>query len=311
MSCPTSLRLNCGGDTPPGLVCRRGTFSISQGALTLAGGTASLVLRAPVDPVPTHVVEHARDTVYAILMGALVAYRRPCRLNESVTAHQVSDTGVSSTIVAGTGALVATGVAVIATVEVHDKFGVVIGNSEQLKRQAVRDSMLAIYPKIQRSATLRTLLQSYERSIEDVDNEFIHLYEIKDAQRTLWQPCSGRVGFPWGRNSLRTLGKFANFLPLAQGRHRTRIARGKLRPATVGELEDIRGAALRVNSWVCNNGCLIARAVTPSREIADRCSRDGGLPSRCGARIRWPNREPFLVEFLSRLLHELPTAAGK
>jgi hypothetical protein len=232
------------GYSPEDLFASGETFSISQGALTLAGGTASLVLLAPVDPVPTHMVEQARDTVYAILMGALVAYRRPCRLTESVTTHQVSDTGVSSTIIAGSGALVATGVAVIASVQVHDKFGAVIGNSEQLKRQAVRDSILAIYPKIQRSATLRRLLQSYERSIEDVDNEFIHLYEIKDAlKHHFGSQARAEAAFPGAATNLRTLGKLANFLPLAQGRHRGSHV-GNLRPATVGELDDIRSAAL-------------------------------------------------------------------
>jgi hypothetical protein len=171
-------------------------------------------------------------------------YRRPCRLNESVTIHQVSDTGVSRTIITGTGALVATGVTVVATIQVHDKSGVAIGDSEQLRRQTLHDSILAIHPKIQRSATLRTILQSYERSIEDVANEFTHVYEIKDAlKKHFGSLAQAAAAIPGAAKNLSTLGKFANSLPLAQGRHRGLHA-GNLRPATVRELEEIRSAAL-------------------------------------------------------------------
>jgi hypothetical protein len=209
------------GYSPQDLFPGQEAFAVPQGDLTLDGGTALLVLHTPMDPVPAHVVEQARDAVYAILMSALLGYGRPCRLNESVTTHQVSDTGVSRNIIAGTGALVATGVTVLATIEVRDKFGVVVSNSEQLQRQIVHDSILAIYPKIQRSATLRTLLQSYERSIEDVDNEFIHLYEIKDAlKKHFGTLAQAATAIPGAANNLSTLGKFANSLPLAQGRHR-------------------------------------------------------------------------------------------
>jgi len=232
------------GYSPEDLFAGEETFAIPQGTLTLAAGAAMLVLHTPIDPVPTHLVEQARDTVYAILMSALLGSRRPCQLNESVTTHQVSDTGVSSTIVAGTGVLVAKGVTVTATIEVHDKFGVVISNSEQLQRRAMHDAMLAIYPKIQRSATLRTLLQSFMRSIEDVDNELVHLYEINDALKVHFGSLNpAAAAFPGAANHLRTLGKFANFLPLAQGRHRGSHA-GNLRPATDRELEDMRNAAL-------------------------------------------------------------------
>jgi hypothetical protein len=151
---------------------------------------------------------------------------------------------VSRTIIAGTGALVATGVTVLATIQVHDKFGVVISDSDQLQRQTLHDSILAIYPKIQQSATLRTLLQSYERSIEDVDNEFIHLYEIKDALKDHFGSLAqAAAAFSGAANNLSTLGKFANFLPLAQGRHRGAHA-GNLRPASTQELEEGRRAAL-------------------------------------------------------------------
>jgi hypothetical protein len=220
------------------------TLVIAQGALTLVEGTAVLVLHTPIDPVPAHVVEQARDAVHAILLSSLLRNRTPCRLNESVTTHQVSDAGVSSNIVTGTGALVVTSATVAASIEIRDKFGVVISNSGQLQRQATHDSLSAMYPKVLRSPTLRALLQSYGRSIEDVDNEFVHLYEINDALiKQFGSLALAAAAFPGAACNLRTLGKLANFLPLEQGRHRGSHA-GNLRPATVGELEDIRTAAL-------------------------------------------------------------------
>lgn len=232
------------GYSPEDLFFGAETFSVPHGALTLASGTAVLVLRAPMDPVSELIIEQGRDAVHAILMGALLVSRRPCRLNESVTTHQVSDTGVSSHIIAGSGALVARSATVAVSVQVHDKFRVLISNSEQLQRQAMHESILAIHPKIMRSATLRSLLQSYERSIEDSENELVHLYEIHDALKVHFgSQAQAEAAFPGAATNLRTLGKFANFLPLAQGRHRGSHA-GNLRPATVQELGDMRSAAL-------------------------------------------------------------------
>lgn len=116
------------GYAPHDVFASEETFVIAQGTLTLLEGAARLVSHTPIDPVPVHVVEQARYTVRAILMTALLGNRRPCRLNESVTTHQVSDTGVSSNIITGTGALVVTGATVAASIEIRDEFGVVVSN---------------------------------------------------------------------------------------------------------------------------------------------------------------------------------------
>ncbi|OKY25658.1 hypothetical protein [Thalassotalea sp. PP2-459] len=75
--------------------------------------------------------------------------------------------------------------------------------------------------------TLQQLISSYQMSVKDPDNEFVHLYEIRDALVTR---------FTSKKNALRELnitddqwdeiGKLANALPIKQGRHRGKAFEG-------------------------------------------------------------------------------------
>ncbi|MFZ0821859.1 MAG: hypothetical protein WAM91_17480 [Candidatus Acidiferrales bacterium] len=91
--------------------------------------------------------------------------------------------------------------------------------------------------------TLAALLKSYNAAMSDSQNEFVHLYEIRDA---LGKKFGGEsqaltsLGIdkkPWNK-----LGKLANDAPLKQGRHRGRTA-AQLRGATEEELKEGRQIA--------------------------------------------------------------------
>lgn len=123
---------------------------------------------------------------------------------------------------------------------VRDTAGRVVTDTRQdrLDRQQRTSDLLDKY----RSGyqTLELMLQSYEKSVVDPNNELVHLYEIRDAlseefqnghfaQRTL-----GLTDRDW-----RELGRLANGSPLRQGRHRGNNA-GSLRDATSDELARAR-----------------------------------------------------------------------
>lgn len=88
--------------------------------------------------------------------------------------------------------------------------------------------------------TLAHMLQSYKRSVNDLDNELVHLYEIREA---LVQ-CYGSKKKVIKELQIKEcvwdeLGRLANALPLKQGRHRG-CAVGQLREASQAELSNAR-----------------------------------------------------------------------
>lgn len=92
--------------------------------------------------------------------------------------------------------------------------------------------------------TLVRLFSSYQMSVKDPENEFVHLYEVRDALVTR---------FTSKKNAIRELditqaqwdeiGKLANTLPIKQGRHRGK-AFEELRDANSSELEQGRKAVV-------------------------------------------------------------------
>lgn len=86
--------------------------------------------------------------------------------------------------------------------------------------------------------TLDQLLKSYQMSVKDPDNEFVHLYEIRDS---LYKKFGSKKKNAIEKLSITSkqwdeIGELANSLPIKQGRHRGNSA-GSLRDAYLSELE--------------------------------------------------------------------------
>jgi hypothetical protein len=105
----------------------------------------------------------------------------------------------------------------------------------------------SLAPKMLKSPTLRSLVESHSHSIDDPANELVHLYEIRDALRKHYggeRAARGALGIAkpeWNR-----LGALANDEPLRQGRHRGEHLPA-LRDASASELEEARSIAKR---WI-------------------------------------------------------------
>lgn len=92
-------------------------------------------------------------------------------------------------------------------------------------------------------STLDTIIKSNLKSVTDRDNEFVHLYEIRDALSAKFggeKKAKKELGIydeEW-----KVIGKLANNQPLMQGRHRGKFV-GSLRAAEPLELEAARKSA--------------------------------------------------------------------
>lgn len=128
-------------------------------------------------------------------------------------------------------------------VTVTDASGNVIQDSKRKRFDITR----VLADLVQRYAPgdhlLGALLNSWDQSISDPDNELVHLYEIRDS---LAKAFSGeqqaRAKLNISDKKWKRLGRLCNDEPLLQGRHRGRKFEN-LRDATDAELTEARNIA--------------------------------------------------------------------
>jgi hypothetical protein len=123
--------------------------------------------------------------------------------------------------------------------------------AERIARDTLELDVLA--SKLAHSPLLESMVASYERSIEDPGNEFLYLYEVRDALKKHYggekKACQTlNIAPEW-----KWLGKLANREPLEQGRHRGEHAPG-LRSATDTELQEARQIIRR---WIVAVGRVV------------------------------------------------------
>ncbi len=98
----------------------------------------------------------------------------------------------------------------------------------------------------QSNPTASAILDSFDKSVRDPDNELVHLYDIRDA---LAKSLGGEKGVTEhigiSSGDWRLLGRLADGEPIRQGRHRGRFV-GQLRDATPDELASARAVAKRM-----------------------------------------------------------------
>ena len=102
------------------------------------------------------------------------------------------------------------------------------------------------------------MLESYSRAVEHPDDEWIYLYEIRDALATHYTSHrKARAALGIAQDEWDRVGVLANVEPILQGRHRGH--QDNLRPATPEELAEVRQL---VRSWIET----FARQVREDRE---------------------------------------------
>jgi hypothetical protein len=91
------------------------------------------------------------------------------------------------------------------------------------------------------------MLMSYSRSISDPSDEFVHLYEIRDALSTYYgSDQNARAALNISYSQWQRFGVLTSVTPLEQGRHRGKNM-SSLRTASNEELEKARSIA---RNWI-------------------------------------------------------------
>jgi hypothetical protein len=131
---------------------------------------------------------------------------------------------------------------------VRDKDGNIKFDSRE-HRLATNTAMLnSLVTKLPQSPLLRRLFESYSRGVSDPSDEFLHLYEIRDAIQTHFgNSDAARRALGISKGEWNRFGGVANDSDIDQSRHRGKKGPGVGRPASPAELAEAREIAKR---WI-------------------------------------------------------------
>ncbi len=212
--------------------------------LMIDSGTAIANLSVPSDPVPSDLEASVRSCVENTFLVRQLEIHTTYKVEGPRTYQHSSGRKSVSIRLVGISAV---GMVGQADFMLKDSAGNIIRDSKA-ERITEHTSLLDLLaPKIQQSATLRDLLDSYSRSVADPDDEFTHLYEVREALSHHYggkQPALRALGI--SKSDWQRFGNLTCHLPLEQGRHRGEHPHGR-RPATDVELDEARKLA---RQWI-------------------------------------------------------------
>ncbi len=211
--------------------------------LMVDAGTAMANLTVPTNPVPSDLEERVRSFIENVFLVRKFQLHKNYKL-EGPTIYQKHSSGRKDVSVRLEDSIV-----------LMDQVDVIVTDAEgNIKRDSKAERIAEstseldlLAPKLQQSSTLRGLFVSYSRSVADPDDEFTHLYEIRDALCHHYGgkcPTLSALGInasDWGR-----FGFLTNEEQLEQSRHRGKHSHGP-RPATAEELDEARKLA---RQWI-------------------------------------------------------------
>jgi hypothetical protein len=209
--------------------------------LEIDSGRAKATLTAP---TPSDREAHVRSVVKSLfLIRQLQVHRNYTLEGPTISMYSAGHKNV----VVEVGSAIMTLTSGSVDFIIQDPAGNVVRDSKA-ERIAEDTSLLNLLaPKLQLSATLRNLMASYSKAVADPADEFLHLYEIRDAISHYYgSEHAARQALGIGENKWKRLGLLANVEPLEQSRHRGKHSQGH-RPATSQELEEARKL---VREWI-------------------------------------------------------------
>jgi hypothetical protein len=131
---------------------------------------------------------------------------------------------------------------------VKDRYGNVISDSRKERKDLDEHFISLVGKYITKDTLLFKMILSYNKSVNDPENELIHLYEIRDALNEFFGSQTiaiAKLGI--SNNEWNELGKLANSIPVKQGRHRGKSL-SELRNADNEELDRARKCGVKLIS---------------------------------------------------------------
>ena len=212
--------------------------------LSLDAGRAVATLSVAQDPVSPDVEERVRMLLESVcLVRQLQLHRQFSLEGPRIFQHEAGRKNISIRLGGAAVVMTAGHVDVLVT----DLAGKVVRDSKAERVSRDVQELDSLASKLARSATLRSLLESYSRAVGDPDDELVHLYEIRDGLlRHYGNEQSARNALGINKTEWQRLGVLANVEPLDEGRHRGKHPAGR-RPASTAELREARELVRR---WI-------------------------------------------------------------
>lgn len=227
------------------------------------------VVTAKVDPELYPDLDHLTNDIQTELRNMLLGIQVITHKTHSISSPKANISRIDGSKIINLSASIDAIVVTSDQVDIiiKDSNGNILTDSRQERIEKKREWARLAAKYIPTDPTVKFLFESYQAAVQDLDNELIHLYEIRDAiKKSLGNEKTVRrqlqlTNAQWEKTWKR-LGDLANHEPLSQGRHRGENP-GQLRDATLEELQEARAIA----------GELVYRyLITLERDSADKNS---------------------------------------
>ena len=212
--------------------------------VVVESGRVLATLTTPTASVADDLEQQVKAMIDSIfLIRQLQVHRRYTLYGPRIYQHSAGRKNVSIRV--GSAAVLAVGGQ--ADIVIRNAAGDIVHDSRSDRIEGHKALFDSVAPKVIRSQVLRSLVESYSRSISDPNNELVHLYEVRDSLSAHFGgEQEARDALQITKSAWQRLGVLANVEPLAQGRHRGKYP-GSHRTATTAELEDARAL---VREWI-------------------------------------------------------------
>ena len=214
----------------------RGTFK-----LRIVNGKVTATFSALIYDGKKIVLEDIHTEVEAFFMGVQVVSHRPFNLSKYTMYRQHPDGRKDVTVFPDSCVMKHTSGTV--DLVVTDSAGKIIADTRADRIRENREFGELSAKHSSTDPTVRTMLSSYEASVNDPANELVHLYEIRDAlKKKFGGEKTAKTSLGISETDWKRLGALSNNEPLKQGRHRGQNI-GTLRDASAEELAEARRIA--------------------------------------------------------------------
>lgn len=220
-------------------------FSTPDHDLIIGDGKVTITLaeaRAAVPPAERMSLE---SLVRMAVQAAEALSHRKVELDGPRILQYENEKLVLQAVQAGVATLTITGVP--ADVIERDAAGNIIRDTRAERIRGAQKFIEDCLRHGSRDGLLLTVLSSYHYAIADPSNEFVYLYEIRDAFKARYgSDDAAKSALGISSRDWSEFGKLTNVEPVVQGRHRGVHGSRSLRPATVEELGRVREIARRM-----------------------------------------------------------------
>lgn len=205
--------------------------------LAISDGVAMATLCCPKDPVPEPLRQEIESRIHNELLARQLLIHQKYTLHIPTIRQERSDGSSGVTVMMqGVACIAAVGTVDIVVKDAQGR----ITKDTKAERIAEHHKFIeAIADPAQKHPPVRRLLLSYRAAVEDPNDEFVHLEEIREALKNHYgsvKKATRQLGV--SDTKWRRFGNLTNG-PYLQGRHRG-LHNTKCRPATLEELKEAR-----------------------------------------------------------------------